>query len=55
MFEVMQTSLDSSALETMGDLNANYPLWNSHVLNLSGKKLLDLFDLNYLQISALLR
>jgi hypothetical protein len=35
------------------DLNAKHPCWNSVVSNLSGKKLLDLFDVNEFEISAL--
>jgi hypothetical protein len=35
-----------------GDLNAERPSWNSAGLNPSGKKLVDLFDLNEFKISA---
>jgi hypothetical protein len=35
-----------------GDLNAKHPCWNSAVSNPSGKKLLDLFDVNEFKISA---
>jgi hypothetical protein len=35
-----------------GDLNAKNPFWNSATSNLSGEKLLDLFDNNDFEISA---
>jgi hypothetical protein len=35
-----------------GDLNAKHPFWNSAVSNHSGEKLLHLFDVNQLEISA---
>jgi hypothetical protein len=36
----------------VGDLNAKHLSWNSKVSNPSGKKLLQLFDTNYIEISA---
>jgi hypothetical protein len=35
-----------------GDLNAKHPSWNSVVSNLSGEKLLQLFDRNDFKIAA---
>jgi hypothetical protein len=35
-----------------GDLNAKHPFWNSEISNLSGEKLMALFDLTEFEISA---
>jgi hypothetical protein len=35
-----------------GDLNAKHPIWNSEVSNISGEKLMTLFDLSEFDISA---
>jgi hypothetical protein len=35
-----------------GDLNAKHPFWNSAVSNLSGEKLMVLFDFSEFEISA---